>query len=135
MSSNNFYNFERGSIQGYSKGPLAYVNNIGLMYPSDAWYAAGKIYSDEIIYENNNVVSYSWIYSGYEEYTISVISDQPGGVYPRAMCLQPYENRYMEDEYIAINPISIRPTFYLKSNVLYESGNGTQENPFRISIN
>ena len=28
----------------------------------------------------------------------------------------------------------VRPTFYLKSNVFYKSGIGTQENPYRIGI-
>lgn len=29
----------------------------------------------------------------------------------------------------------IWPTFYLKSNALYKSGEGTKETPYRISIN
>ena len=30
--------------------------------------------------------------------------------------------------------LSIRPCFYLKSEVQYSSGDGTKENPYRISI-
>ena len=29
----------------------------------------------------------------------------------------------------------LKPTFYLKERVLYKSGDGTKENPYRISIN
>ena len=30
-------------------------------------------------------------------------------------------------------PLSIRPTFYLKSDVKIQSGEGTKENPYRIA--
>ena len=125
------YNYEIGS----NSSSITYSAKIGLMYVSDYGYAAypnawsvalGNMnstnYSDESIRDNN------WMYMGVHEWTLSPVSEMSskyayrlnyvGGLY--------FSNVFGES-------MSIRPCFYLNSNVTYASGTGTQSNPYCIN--
>ena len=104
-----------------------WIGKIGLMYVSDYGYAAspenwsinmGSLNVDSNI--NNN-----WMFMGITEWTIS----RRSGSSNRAFFVN-------NTGYINISStsdiFSIRPAFYLNTNVSYVSGDGTQSNPYRI---
>lgn len=140
-----YYIAERGNNKGYSKGALSIITNIGLMYPSDFAYSLDK--------ENNSIVTSKSQYDNQELYKTKAWLYQNNDVDYREWTITPESSYYDEhgssatitrfEGYIyttarvnhSASFFAVRPTFYLKSDVLYESGNGTQENPFRISIN
>ena len=73
-------------------------------------------------YRNNN-----WMYMGADEWTISRAWDLPGRALIVTYGGYMFVNNVGNEDYV------VRPSFYLESSVVLESGDGTQENPFRIS--
>ncbi len=131
----NFYNEERenGSYSGYSTiyGPENANGNstkIGLMYASDYGYAASpeNWLNNLNEYHENNTPSNNWLYMGLSEWTIT-----PYLYFPE---LAFFSNKFGSLNYgDAYNWMSVRPVFYLKSNISYVSGTGTQDKPIRIN--
>ena len=106
------------------------------MYPSDYGYSIGiqneSIYKISATYKKN-----SWVHNledKYYEWTISPeaeFSDVNGvGVWDiyHDGFLQSNSTSYTE------NIFGVRPTFYLKADVLYSKGDGSIENPYRICL-
>ena len=109
-----------------------YSAKIGLMYVSDYGYAAGpsawttnlQSYGNDINRNNN------WMYMGLDEWTITRRTDNAisafrivSGGSLSGLLVGYYRGG-----------VSVRPTFYLKSNVAYVSGDGSSQNPYRISL-
>ncbi len=83
-------------------------------------------------YEKNEYASYknnSWLYDTEKYYwTINIGSDTNGNQY-NAIALQ----KNGEVFNLAINQSAyIKPTFYLKKEILYTNGNGSHNTPYRI---
>ena len=130
-----FYNGERNNA-GYGSNPTTYgpenangnSTKIGLMYPSDYGYAAYpdawatklSSYSSSTIKQNN------WLYMGLYEYIITPRSSSIYSVFS-------LYNRGNLSDISAFSEYSVRPVFYLKSNISYVSGDGTKDSPFRIN--
>ncbi len=145
----NFYVAER-------TGSTSTIKNIGLMYTSDYGYSIGSEYSAKVI--NSNTSAYqtlAWLLykpeTNSHEWTIS-----PSSSYSN--CLGPFANiiQYNGVVYdsstktsVSVNScflgdkidpdrsygaLNVRPTFYLKNNVVKIKGNGTEEDPYRIGI-
>ncbi len=140
-SSEQFYLFERGSSRGFSGGSLNVVTNIGLMYPSDYGFSLSMAHKGEGLLPNEQ----TWVANlnmNYTEWTINPVTNANANGYIYAWLFSPKWNSVQSA--ISVNSVGhiqkvyqmyIRPTFYLKSNVLYKNGNGSIENPYRISIN
>lgn len=126
-----FYTSERSNTRAYTGGNLNVIDFIGLMYPSDYGYSMGFSYINLSVYTYQNIFKTdSWLYQS-SDWTIS--SDAFGySVTQTAWRIQ--LGGFLNDHYVTSSD-SCRPTFYLKSNVLYENGDGSQENPYRISNN
>ena len=140
MSSANttksFYTGERNNA-GYGSNPTIYgpenangnSTKIGLMYASDYGYAAYPeawvtnlgSYSLSTIKQNN------WLYMGLYEWTMTPYSSSSRYVFYLTI------NGYLNYNN-ANNGYSVRPVFYLKSNISYESGNGTKDSPYRVGV-
>ena len=134
-TAKSFYTGERNNA-GYGSNPTTYgpentngnSTKIGLMYPSDYGYAA---YSDA--WKTNLGLYYSaiaqnnWLYMGLDEWTITPYSSTYYSVFNL------YNYGYLVNSF-AYNGYSVRPVFYLKSNISYASGNGTKDSPFRIAV-
>ena len=126
-TAKSFYTGERNNA-GYGSNPTRYTAKIGLMYPSDYGYAAYPNawatyifdYNLDAIKENN------WLYMGLDEWTLTPISSGSNNVF----YLFPSGTLRYDDEDCGR---SVRPVFYLKSNISYVDGNGTKSNPYRIS--
>ena len=129
-----FYNAERSNIKTYSGGNLNITDFIGLMYPSDYGYSMGFSYINSSIYTNqNSYKTYSWLYRS-SDWTISSDNFGYSGTQNILTAWRIQLGGFLNDHYVTSSD-SCRPTFYLKSNILYKSGSGTVENPYRISIN
>ncbi len=100
---------------------------IGMLYLSEFGFAAEPQYWNKLLTEydvnSNNWLAYSkieWTLTPYERY------DAP--YYSYYLC----DNAVMGcDAYYS--RMSVRPTFYLKSSIKLSDGNGTKENPYRVS--
>ena len=123
------YNYEVGA----NSSSTTYNAKIGLMYISDYYYGASPTYwiypgysSSETSYDYRIATGNNWMHLGSTEWTI--IRHLEDSIYVF----------FVDSDGIAyITGVSdfgydIRPCFYLNSNVTYVSGDGSQENPFRI---
>ena len=122
-TAKEYYNIEVGTGQsGYTESMkigLMYVSDYGYAAPTNDWTVALFDYG----YSTN--VSDNWMYLGFTEWTISRRSDNSSSAF------------YVNYGNVPSNPVNsskaVRPCFYLNSNVQYVSGDGTQENPIRLS--
>ena len=121
-----FYEYERGST-GYGSNPTSTEGYIGLMYPSDYGYAASPEKWNRGLYEYDFYATDNWLYMGLYEWTITP-----------SPSLEMYVFRLCDDGVLEIfyasDKNAVRPVFYLNSNVILSSGNGSKENPFRLSL-
>ena len=107
------------------------------MYPSDYAYSVGKMYNELPVQINANYYkNNSWLYNLENKYYEWVLNPESGHSYVCAWSLakeghlQSYVIYYQYAAYV----FAIRPTFYLKKDVLKTGGNGTLSNPYRIAI-
>ena len=123
-----FYDGERNNA-GFDSNPTTYTDEIGLMYPSDYGYAA---YPDAWAtnlndYYNSSITSNNWLYMGLYEWTITPYSSSSNFVFTLT------DYGYLH--FIGANyDSSVRPVFYLKSNVEYAGGSGTESDPFTLVV-
>ncbi len=136
-TSKSFYTGERNNA-GYGSNPTTYgptnangnSTKIGLMYVSDYGYASDSRDWNLILYDYFYTDEYSdnnWLYMGLWEWTITPYSSISDGVF--SLCSSGYLYRNS-----ASYGYSVRPVFYLKSNISYESGNGTKTSPFKVRV-
>ena len=109
-----------------------YSAKIGLMYISDYMYGAAPTYwtykgSDTASTDYRAAINDNWMYSGIYEWTISRNSENTNIAFS-VNC-----TGYVHGSNVNLNYFGVRPTFYLKSTVEFASGNGTIDNPYRIS--
>lgn len=110
------YNIERSDSQCYSQGKLFFVGNVGLMYPSDYFYSFNWLKTN--LEENYR----EWTITPEKTYTsVGGYAIYPGGIAVHSI-------------YNEARIFGIRPTFYLKKDVLYSKGDGSIENPYRIRL-
>ncbi len=138
ITPNYLYFAEHSNIESKSGGSLSFVANISLMYISDYAYSIGEEYKKQSVYENKeNYIYNSWLYSLESKYYEWTMTPESSYYTPSAWYVYPTGEVRIEYASDANKRFywGIRPTFYLKSNVLYKSGTGTKENPYRIGIN
>ncbi len=111
-------------------GQSGYVETmkIGLMYLSDYGYGASPEKWTTALYEENYGTD-NWLYLGSDEWLISRSSDTSNYAFV-------VNSLYggLVSLYNSLSTNAVRPSFYLESSVVLESGVGTQENPYRIKI-
>lgn len=119
---------------GENSDNLLYKDKIGLMYISDYGYSLSPIHwSKNLGYDLSNnyfaIGDKTWLNLGLSEWTISVLETYPqnsyiiSGVIGFINAVSNYTNQFY-----------VRPVFYLKSNVVFSSGDGSIDNPYRIQI-
>ena len=137
-----FYKAERGSVNGKICTSGGYCNDtvtrttewtgyVGLPYITDWAYASSendcntKIdQSSTYKCKNNNWMHYGSTYNDKKWYL------SPLTFPDRANLVWRVDGDGRVSDIIAISPLSVFPTIYLKSNFLIESGNGTSSNPY-----
>ena len=121
------YNYELGS----NSSSTTYSAKIGLMYVSDYGYAASPAnWTTTLVnYNNSTNTSNNWLYLGSNDWTISRDSDYTNGAF--LVITTGGVNVYGVGSGFSFG---VRPSFYLKSNVVITSGDGTSTNPYRLSV-
>ena len=135
-TAKSFYTGERNNA-GYGSNPTTYgpenangsSTKIGLMYVSDYGYAA---YPDAWVtnlgsYSSSTIKQNNWLYMGLYEWTMTPYSSNSYLVF----------GLYSSGNFgsnSANYGYSVRPVFYLKSSILYASGDGTKDSPFRVGL-
>ena len=117
-------------------GSTIYNAKIGLMYLSDYYYAASPTYWSYAGYDSRGygndyqaATGNNWMYSGVTEWTISRDSVFMDTAYYVT------DSGNVNGYYCVFNDrYGVRPTFYLYPWVSLESGNGSVESPYRLSI-
>ena len=127
-TAKEFYDGERNNA-GYGSNPIIYIDEIGLMYPSDYGYAASpenwntELYNyDNDINRNNN-----WMYMGLVEWTINPdlsLINYVSIVDDRANLTRTGTG----------SGLAVRPAFYLESNVELSGGTGTSSDPYTLLV-
>ena len=128
FTAKEFYDGERNNA-GYEDNPTTYEDEIGLMYVSDYGYAASPDAwrTDLDSYDDTQATNNNWMYMGLNEWTITPRSSYIYGVFRISTGGNLYEAR-------AYNSGSVRPVFYLNSNVKLASGYGTLSDPYRLVV-
>ena len=123
-NAKDYYDLELGFNQS------GYVQSmkIGLMYVSDYGFAITNNYwTEDLSNSNYNTLrNYNWMYLGSDEWTISRLSFSSTSVFAI------YGNGYFSINDVGYS-YSIRPCFYLNSDVAYVSGTGSESDPIRIN--
>ncbi len=119
------YNYEVGLNSSSATDTM----KIGLMYVSDYGYATSPENWTTTLYEYSlGAYRNDWMYLGSNEWTITRSTNSTSNAF-NVSSLGWADYGYG----LLYNSYSVRPTFYLQPWVLYSSGDGTQENPYRIS--
>ena len=119
-----FYNIERNGST-YGNNPTTYIDEIGLIYPSDYGYAASPSFWSTNIGSYGSSKNENWMYLGLYEWTITPVTNSSYRLY--------YLNiTGAENGANATSNYTLRPTFYLNTNVTYVSGTGTSSDPYKI---
>jgi len=100
---------------------------VGLPYPSDIGYAAGSICAENKF--GNECYDVSWTSASGPEWTITPSYSTRYGDSVIAM----YRGSLMSEP--AANNYGIRPTLYLKNEVIRKSGSGSQDDPILLGYN
>ncbi len=129
----DLYEGERSNTRGSSQGSIHYVGNIGLMYPSDYGYSCGNEYKNKSIHENREIFrNCSWIYQLENTYYEWTITPEANNTNAFVWFFYPAGDVGAGHSYLQDRMFSVRPTFYLKTNIFYKKGNGSKEMPYQF---
>ena len=116
--ASSYYNFERGTTV-YSGNSINWIGKIGLIYVSDFVYT----YSNGVLEDSTN----SWIYSHMWGMLINCRENQGSTHVMRIngtiLSFNSSKNKY-----------GVKPSLYLSSKVKITSGDGTESNPYKLSM-
>ena len=126
------YGYERGTTRYNTSRPLYWDGMVGLMYPSDYGYAAGKTCVDGTYLGsyNNSCKSKDWLYiSNTGQWLMSPNSDRSNNVF------YVYFSGYVGHDNYSVNfyGFAARPVFYLSSSASISEGEGTSTAPYILS--
>ena len=130
---NQIYNFERGTNVWSDGRPTSWLGKVALPYPSDYGYAADLALCNKTLnnYDSSTCNNNNWM-SSVNNRAWLLTPDSAG----------PFDIWYIRD---GVEPgfsdtggglnisFNVNPTLYLSSNIVIESGSGTEGDPYRIS--
>ena len=122
----NVYRDERGTLRYDENRPLYWEGMVGLMYPSDYGYAAGKGCATEIelYYYLRECGNKDWLYNtGVSQWLMSPLSGNSDVVLG-------IDNGYGLVRAASSNAIAVFPVFYLTPSASITSGTGTLTDPY-----
>ena len=123
------YSYEVGANKDES---TTVTSKIGLMYISDFFYGASKLYWTSKGSNYSGSISNNWMCIGLVEWTITSLIDSPESLDSAF--------RASSDGLVNSYPVKwtgyvLRPTFNLIYPISYSSGSGTVDDPIRIQLN
>ncbi len=124
------YGYERGTTRYNTSRPLYWDGMVGLMYPSDYGYAAGKTCVDGTYLGsyNNSCKSKDWLYiSNTGQWLMSPNSQRSNSVF-----YVYFSGGYVghDNYFVSFYGFAARPVFYLTSTTSIIDGDGTLNNPY-----
>ena len=127
--SNQFYGYERGT-KVYSGRPTTWTGKIGLMYPSDYGYAAdlSKCTKQLGSYNDSTCTSNDWLFNSASQWTLTPYLS------PAYYVWGVYLAGYLSNG-SAYDTYGVRPVLYLSTKPIIESGDGSESNPYQLSVN
>jgi len=139
LTSLQAYNAERGTQPGKECTTKYNCNDnvtrqaewegkVGLIYPSDFSYAEGSTCTDITDITHLNWSQNNWIYNGSANWTIS-----PGAYSDTASYVFMVRHGAVTSQ-SASNFVNVRPALYLKSNVQIKGGDGSKNNPYKLTL-
>ena len=126
-TAKSFFIGERNNL-GYENNPTIYDAKIGLIYPSDYGYATIPENWTTNLYDYNTELNTdsNWLYIGLFEWSITPIVTTSSNTY------YIHSDGRISNGYSS-NVFAVRPVFYLQTNVILTSGDGSKSNPFRLT--
>ncbi len=121
------YNAKQFYDDEIKNGTGNYSAKVGLMYVSDFAYSMNNSYWTTPIYDYLVFDSPNWIATGSNEWTITKDTSETANVFIQHIV------GALGRRDVNSGQEQTRPVFYLKSNVGYLSGDGTQANPYILS--
>ena len=106
-----------------------YTSKIALMYVSDYGYAASPENWQTSLsdYDNDINCNNNWLFVGLKEWTITPNPSASNNVF------FVFSDGNLLDDYFNAGKSSVRPVFYLKSEVRISDGTGTSSDPYRLA--
>ena len=129
LYANDYYTFERGTTV-YSGRSTTWTGKIALMYPSDYLYASNlsTCSSDGSNWDTSGCADTSWLRNtSTTQWTLSPNASTSNRVFYVDSAGYVYA-------YNVNNTYASRPVLFLKSNVQITGGDGSQNNPFTLSV-
>ena len=132
--SNQIYEYERGTTV-YTGRPTIWIGKIALAYPSDYGYAANFNRCKQNLYGYNDstCTSNNWM-------KVTITNNGDAG----AWLLSPYSksnyvgavhlNGLFNISYYAYYAYGVVPALYLNPDISIESGDGSESNPYKLSV-
>ncbi len=135
LKGEDYYNFERGT-KVYSGRSTSWTGKIALMYPSDYsyTYALGvdnTCYTDGYDCDGSSGKTNGWIYNTNSNSNQWPLSPNSTDSYS-AFCLS--YSGYVNYSDLVTNSSGVRPSLYLVSNIKIDSGEGTEQSPYRLKL-
>lgn len=115
-----------GSV--YTGRETSWNGKIALMYLSDYGYAADLSKCTDNMHAYSNCVAYNWLVSGISEWTLMPKSSSMAKLYRIAT------TGIVAYDLSAYNALAVRPVLYIYSTSRIMDGNGSQNNPYQLSI-
>ena len=137
LSTKVQYEAERGTVTYQNSRATTWTGKIGLMYASDYGYAstdtecrtnlrAGYTYTNNTWdYTKPKCKNNNWLFNNEHQWTLSPYSSQESWVFGV------WADGGVSNE-ASNNNLGVRPTLYLKSDVVISGGTGEMENPYTI---
>ena len=131
VMTNDWYTYERGTNR-YGSNPLYWDGMIGLMYPSDFGYAAGNtcVTGTDLYNYDGGCKNKDWLwmtnssdYSNSAEWLMSPYSGNS------SYSFYVFSSGCVDGDNLVVNANSVRPVFYLTSDVSITGGTGTSSDP------
>ena len=128
-TAREYYEFERGNSV-YSSNPIFTISYIGLVYPSDIYYASSPLptnFPDYVISTRSN-----WLVTSL--WTITASSKNGDMAYTTLDVINSYTVNEANSTFAKYEKPLVYPTLYLKEEAKIISGNGTMSNPYQLSL-
>ena len=135
------YNKERGIITYQNSCPTTWTGKVGLIYASDYGYAStnsecrenlrsGLTYDKENEkwdYSNGKCKKNNWLFKSNWFWTITPFSNYSYDIFG-------INSSGVADSTTCYRSLGIFPSIYLKSNILFTSGTGEKDSPYKLSL-
>ena len=136
LKGEDYYNFERGTTV-YSGRSTSWNGKIALMYPSDYsyTYALGvdnTCYTDGFDCDGSSGKTNGWIYNTNSNSSQWLLSPRSGDSNFAFFLF--FSGRVYSYGYLVANSNYVRPSLYLVSNIKIDSGEGTEQSPYRLKL-